>query len=293
MGNELYESIMTPKIDRRKVKSFIRRALEEDVRDGDHTSQACIPKDQISKAKLLVKDKGILAGLTIAEEIFRYLDPSAEIEVKLPDGSEIDYGDIAFYLTCNSQALLKGERLALNTMQRLSGVATLSRAFYNETKDYGVTILDTRKTTPLLRFLEKWAVLVGGCSNYRDGLYDRIMIKDNHIKASGSITKAVERVMNYLNSIDKKLDMTIEVRNLEELNEVLSLPVTPRVMLDNFSTELMKEAVAVVGDRLEVEASGGIKLNNVAEVASTGVDFISVGALTHSAQSLDLSLKII
>ena len=284
---------MSHKLDRRKLKAFIRKALEEDVKDGDHTSKACIPKDQISKAKLLVKDAGVLAGVQIAKEIFTYLDPKASFEVLLDDGSLINYGDIAFYLTCNSQALLKGERLALNTMQRLSGIASLSRSFYNETKEYGVTILDTRKTTPLLRFLEKWAVVVGGCSNYRDGLYDRIMIKDNHIKASGSITKAVERVSEYLKNNQKQLDMTIEVRNINELNEVLSLPVKARVMLDNFQTSEMKKAVKLVGGRIEVEASGGIKLNNVSQVAATGVDFISVGALTHSAQSLDLSLKII
>jgi len=174
-------------IDTEQLKWFIQTALDEDVKDGDHTSQACIPEDQISKAKLLVKDKGIISGVEIARQIFEYLDPNAELEILMGDGSEVAYGDISFYLTCNSQALLKGERLALNTMQRLSGISTLSRAFAKEVKGYPVTILDTRKTTPLLRFLEKWAVEVGGCSNYRDGLYDRIMIKDNHVEAAGSI----------------------------------------------------------------------------------------------------------
>lgn len=284
---------MSLKLDKRKVKSFIRKGIEEDVQDGDHTSLACIPSRQKSRAKLLVKDKGVLAGVEIAREIFTFLDPKSKFEIIKEDGARIKNGDIAFYLTCNSQALLKGERLALNTMQRLSGIATLSRQFYNETKEYGVTILDTRKTTPLLRFLEKWAVAIGGCSNYRDGLYDRIMIKDNHVEASGSITAAVNRVQRYLKNTKRQLDMTVEVRNIDELKEVLSLNVKPRVMLDNFNISEMKKAVKLVGDQLETEASGGIKLNNVAKVAATGVDFISVGALTHSAQSLDLSLKII
>ncbi|MFT4565693.1 MAG: nicotinate-nucleotide pyrophosphorylase (carboxylating) [Saprospiraceae bacterium] len=280
-------------LDQQKLSQFIKDALHEDVQDGDHTSLACIPSQQTSRAKLLVKDKGIIAGVEIARQIFQYLDPGATLEVLLDDGTEVKYGDISFYLTCNSQALLKGERLALNTMQRLSGVATLSRAFYNEVKGHPVTILDTRKTTPLLRFLEKWAVVVGGCSNYRDGLYDRIMLKDNHIDAAGSITKAVESVLSYLGEKDKNLDMTVEVRGFKELKEVLALNAHPRVMLDNFSTEQMIEAVMLVNHALEVEASGGIKLNNVREIAATGVDFISIGALTHSAQSLDLSLKII
>lgn len=284
---------MANKLDRRVLKSFIKKALKEDVRDGDHTSLACIPAKQISKAKLLVKDKGVLAGVAISKEIFTYLDPMAKFEIILEDGTPAEFGDISYYLTCNSQALLKGERLALNLMQRLSGISTLSRKFYEEVEGYDVTILDTRKTTPLLRFLEKWAVIVGGCSNYRDGLYDRIMIKDNHVEAAGSVTKAMKKVRKYLRQHDKELDMTVEVRNQKELDEVLGQKENPRVMLDNFSIKEMKKAVKKVNGRLEVEASGGIKLNNVREVASTGVNFISVGALTHSAQSLDLSLKII
>lgn len=280
-------------LDQKKLQQFIIDALHEDIQDGDHTSLACIPKDQISRAKLLVKDPGIIAGVEIADAIFKHLDPAAQLEIVKNDGSEVEYGDISFYLTCKSQALLMGERLALNTMQRLSGVSTLSRKFAEEVKDYPVTILDTRKTTPLLRFLEKWAVVVGGCTNYRDGLYDRIMIKDNHIDAAGSITAAVKRVIHYLDDKNKHLEMTVEVRNFKELHEVLDLPVKVRVMLDNFSTHDMIKAVGEIDGKIEVEASGGIKLNNVKEVAATGVNFISVGALTHSAQSLDLSLKII
>ncbi len=281
-------------LDKEKLQKFIIEGLHEDIQDGDHTSLACIPAEQVSKARFLIKDKGVVAGIAIAEAIFSHLDPDAQIDIRMPDGSAVEYGDEVAYVTCRSQALLMGERLALNAMQRLSGVATLSRAFADEVADYPVTILDTRKTTPLLRFLEKWAVEVGGCTNYRDGLYDRIMIKDNHVDAAGSITAAVDRVKDYLKSKNKQLEMTIEVRNFEELEEVLTLKgVNPRVMLDNFSTAEMERAVQLIDKRIEVEASGGIKLNNVKEVAATGVDFISVGALTHSAQSLDISLKII
>ncbi len=280
-------------LDRYKLDRFIIEALHEDIQDGDHTSQSCIPADQISRARLLVKDDGIISGVAIAERIFKYLDPESTIDIRLNDGSAVKYGDEAFYVTCHSQALLMGERLALNTMQRLSGISTLSRAFAEEVKEYDVTILDTRKTTPLLRFLEKWAVEIGGCANYRDGLYDRIMIKDNHVDAAGSITQAVNRVVAYLSEKNKTLDMTIEVRDFKELEEVLSLNMDVRVMLDNFNIEDTYKAVQLVDKKIEVEASGGIELNNVRTVAATGVDFISVGALTHSAQSLDLSLKII
>ncbi len=279
-------------LDRYKLDRFIIEALHEDIQGGDHTSQSCIPADQISRARLLVKDDGIISGVAIAERIFKYLDPESSIDIKLNDGSPVKYGDEAFYVSCRSQALLMGERLALNTMQRLSGISTLSRAFAEETKGYDVTILDTRKTTPLLRFLEKWAVEIGGCSNYRDGLYDRIMIKDNHVDAAGGITKAVERVQAYLSERNKKLEMTIEVRNFTELKEVLALNMDVRVMLDNFEIDNTYKAVQIVDKKFEVEASGGIELNNVRSVAATGVDFISVGALTHSAQCLDLSLKI-
>lgn len=281
------------KLDQEKLNRFIIDGLHEDIQDGDHTSLACIPREQKSRAKLLVKDTGILAGVSIAQAIFMHLDSEAEIDILIPDGSGLQPGEIAFYLTCHSQALLMGERLALNTMQRLSGIATQSRMFVEEVKDYDVTILDTRKTTPLLRFLEKWAVEIGGCSNYRDGLYDRIMIKDNHIDACGSITAAVDRVVHYLDNLKKKLEITVEVRNFKELSEVMALDTKVRVMLDNFSLTDMSKAVKMVDGKIEVEASGGIKLNNVRSVAATGVNFISVGALTHSAQSLDLSLKII
>jgi nicotinate-nucleotide pyrophosphorylase (carboxylating) len=284
---------MESKLDKRKLRAFIRKALEEDVKDGDHTSNACIPADLVSRGKLLVKDQGILAGVKIAKEIFCHLDPDAKIDVLKNDGEKVNPGDIAFVLECNSRAFLKGERLALNTMQRLSGVATMSNKFSEEVQDLPVKILDTRKTTPLLRFLEKWAVRMGGCHNYRDGLYDRIMIKDNHIEAAGGIKRAVNSVQKYLSDSGKDLEMTIEVKNIEEVKEVLALSCGARIMLDNFSVSEIRKAVEFVENQAEVEASGGITLEHVREIALTGVDFISVGALTHSAGSLDLSLKIV
>ena len=279
-------------VDIQLLEDFIIDGLHEDIQDGDHTSLACIPKDSVSKARLLVKDTGVLAGVELAEKIFKHLDPDAKIDVRIPDGSDIKYGDEAFYIECKSRALLMGERLVLNTMQRMSGIATMSSRFMAEVEGTGVTVLDTRKTTPLLRFLEKWAVRIGGCTNYRDGLYDWIMIKDNHVDASGSITNAVESVHKYLRDTQKALNITVEVRNLVELHEVLAVGGITRIMLDNFELPILAEAVATINKRFEAEASGGVNLHTVSKIAKTGVDFISVGALTHSAGSLDLSLKV-
>ena len=280
-------------IDVQLLDQFIEDGLREDVGNGDHTSLACIPPDQKSKAKLLVKDEGVIAGIELAEMIFRKVDPECEFEVLIQDGKDIKYGDIAFYVTCNSQALLKAERLVLNTMQRMSGIATLSSRFHFEVEGYPVTILDTRKTTPLLRFLEKWAVRIGGCTNYRDGLYDWMMIKDNHIDACGSITNAILSANEYLQQNNMDLGITIEVRNLVELYEVLEVGKVTRIMFDNFELPILAEAVATVDKRFETEASGGVTLRRVRKIAKTGVDFISSGALTHSAGSLDLSLKVV
>lgn len=276
-----------------QIQKFIKEALHEDVRDGDHTSLACIPSKKRDKAKLLVKDDGILAGVDLAKYIFRYVDATSKINIMMEDGAKIKYGDIAFEVECNSQDLLKAERLVLNTMQRMSGIATLSHQFAERVKDLPVQILDTRKTTPLIRFLEKWAVRIGGCTNYRDGLYDWIMIKDNHVDAAGSIRQAVERTHEYLKENHLELGITVEVRNFEEMNEVLDVGGITRIMLDNFEVEDMRRAVKIINKRFEVEASGGITLDTVRPIAETGVDFISSGALTHSYQSLDLSLKII
>lgn len=279
-------------INKDQLEKFITDALHEDIRDGDHTSLACIPADSRSRARLLVKDPGVIAGVELAEMIFKKVDPTAVVDVRIPDGKDVFYGDEAFYVECGSQALLKAERLVLNTMQRMSGISTLSSRFAVEVEDLDVQILDTRKTTPLLRFLEKWAVKIGGCTNYRDGLYDWIMIKDNHVDACGSVTKAVEKVHEYLAKTGKSLGITVEVRNLVELHEVLAVGGITRIMLDNFEVPIMREAVETIDKRFEVEASGGVTLTTVRKIAETGVDFISVGALTHSAGSLDLSLKV-
>jgi len=276
-----------------QIDQFIELALQEDVGPGDYTSLACIPPDSISKAKLLVKDPGVIAGIEVAKAVFKKVDPNAELDIKIQDGSPVSVGDVAFIVTCNSQALLKAERLVLNTMQRMSGIATKSNRFVFEVEDLNTKILDTRKTTPNIRFLEKWAVRIGGCHNYRDGLYDRIMIKDNHVDACGGIKQAIETVERYLYDNKLSLEITVEVRNLVELHEVMDIGKVDRIMLDNFELPLLIEAIATIDRQYETEASGGITINNVRKVAQTGVDYISVGALTHSSTSLDLSLKII
>jgi len=279
------------KIDAEELQAFLKNALYEDVHEGDHTSLACVPADAEGKAKLLVKDDGIIAGIELAKKIFHYVDPDFVIDVFIEEGSPVKYGDIAFEVSGKSQAILKAERLVLNTMQRMSGIATLSRQFVEAVDGLDVEILDTRKTTPLLRFLEKWAVRIGGATNYRTGLYDRIMIKDNHIDFCGNITQAVLQTQDYLKKNNLDLEITLEVRNMEELKEVLAVGQINRIMLDNFDTDTMREAVALIGKRFEVEASGGITMETVRAYAETGVDFISVGALTHSFKSMDLSLK--
>lgn len=279
-------------MDFEKLNDFIERALSEDVGSGDHTSNACIPTGSRSEAHLLVKDIGVLAGVDLAEKIFRKLDPSLEFTKLIADGEDIKTGDVVFRMNCNSRAMLMGERLVLNLMQRMSGIATISSRFAVEVEDLPVKILDTRKTTPLMRFIEKWAVKLGGCHNYRHGLYDRIMIKDNHIDACGNIQDAIYASHEYMEKHDLDLAITVEVRNLVELHEVLETGGVHRVMMDNFEIPLLKEAVATVANKFETEASGGINLYNVRDYALTGVDFISVGALTHSAGSLDLSLKV-
>lgn len=275
-----------------ELQEFIVSGFYEDVREGDHTSLACIPADKRSKARLLVKDEGILAGVEVAIKIFKHADPSAVIEVFIEDGTPVKYGDVAFTVECGAQALLQAERLALNTMQRMSGIATLTRQYVDEVKGLDVQILDTRKTTPLFRMLQKWAVFIGGGSNYRWGLYDWIMIKDNHIDAAGGIIEAIERAEAYQKANNLALNVTVEVRNMEELKKVLSVGKVTRIMLDNFTVADQVAAVKLIDKRFEVEASGGITLETLRAKAATGVDFVSVGALTHSNGSLDLSLKI-
>ena len=278
-----------------QIQAFIKQGLEEDVKGGDHTSLACIPAQNKDKVKLLVKENCVLAGVELAQHVLKYVDPEVEIDVLKNDGDEVVYGDVAFYATSYSQALLKSERLLLNAMQRMSGIATLSRQFQKAVEGLPVTILDTRKTTPLIRVLEKWAVRIGGCTNYRDGLYDWIMIKDNHVDANGSITNAVKKVEEYFDKNSMKLGVTVEVRNFEEMRETIEVGknIVTRIMLDNFQIPKMAEAVKIINGDYQVEASGGITLQSVRAIAETGVDYISSGALTHSPTSKDLSLKIV
>ncbi|SEQ85031.1 nicotinate-nucleotide pyrophosphorylase [carboxylating] [Neolewinella agarilytica] len=283
--------IMT-EILRQRILQFINEALAEDVGPGDFTSEATIPATNRDTARLLVKDVGVLAGVEIAKMVFEVVDPTAEFTQLMNDGDLMHVGDEAFHVNCNSRALLKAERLVLNTMQRMSGIATLSNRYAFEVEDLPVKVLDTRKTTPNLRFIEKWAVRLGGCHNYRDGLYDRIMIKDNHVDAAGSLTAAINGVKTFFEENNMELPITVEVRNLVELMEVLEVGHVDRIMLDNFEVPILKEALAHIAGRYETEASGGITLKTIREIALTGVDYISVGALTHSATSLDLSLKV-
>ncbi|MBK8965322.1 MAG: carboxylating nicotinate-nucleotide diphosphorylase [Saprospiraceae bacterium] len=280
-------------ITNQQIQDFIKTALYEDVRDGDHSSMATIPAGNRSKAALKVKDYGVIAGVELAAEIFRHVDPESNITIHKPDGTDILYGEIAFEVEGNTRALLQAERLVLNTMQRMSGIATLSSRFAFEVGDLPVKVLDTRKTTPLIRFLEKWAVKIGGCENYRWGLYDWIMIKDNHVDASGGIKPAVERARAYLKEKNLDLNITLEVRNLVEVHQALEVGGITRLMFDNFEIPILAEAVATVDKHFETEASGGINLFNVRKYAQTGVNYVSAGALTHSAQPLDMSLKIV
>lgn len=278
-------------IEERELYQFISNAFYEDVRDGDHTSLACVPEEAEGRAKLLVKDEGILAGIALAQRIFDYVDPKFQLDVFIQDGQAVQVGDIAFEVRGKSRSILQAERLVLNAMQRMSGIATLSRQFVEAVEGLEVQILDTRKTTPLLRFLEKWAVRIGGATNYRTGLYDRIMIKDNHIDFCGSITQAVNQTQAYLKEKELDLEITLEVRNMQELEEALKVGQVNRIMLDNFEPALLRQAVTRIDGQFESEASGGITLDTVRGYAETGVNFISVGALTHSFKSLDLSLK--
>ena len=276
-----------------QIHEFIVAALHEDIHNGDHTSLATISADHRSRFGLKVKDYGVIAGIEIAEKIFKHLDPTVEITIHKVDGSDVFYGEYAFEVEGNTRALLMAERTVLNTMQRMSGIATLSSRFAFEVGDLPVKVLDTRKTTPLIRFLEKWAVAIGGCTNYRWGLYDWVMIKDNHVDAAGGMRAALDRVHTYLREHNLQLGITVEVRNLVELHDVLDTGGVTRIMFDNFEIPILAEAVATVGGLFETEASGGITLYNVRKYAQTGVNFVSAGSLTHSASPLDLSFKVI
>lgn len=275
------------------LKQYIQLAIKEDVGDGDHTSLACIPNEAVGTMKLLVKQEGIIAGVEIAKQILKTFDPEIEIEEKISDGTNVKFGDIVFYVRGKEQILLQAERLMLNVMQRMSGIATVTRRYVNEVKHTQTKILDTRKTTPNNRFLEKEAVKIGGGQNHRFGLYDMVMIKDNHVDFSGGITKAVANVVNYLVEKGKSLKIEVEVRNFKELDEALSIADIDRIMLDNFSVSDTFKAVEIVKSSKELESSGGITFETLKAYAETGVDFISVGALTHQIFSLDLSFKAV
>lgn len=278
-------------MDKELIHHFIIEALKEDVGDGDHTSLSTIPADSTGKAKLLVKDEGILAGVELALEIFKIVDANLKVNVLLNDGAVIKPQDVALEVEGNSQSILKAERLVLNCMQRMSGIATKTRQIVDLLKDTHTQVLDTRKTTPGLRYIEKWAVRIGGGVNHRFGLYDMILIKDNHVDYAGGIRQAIERANQYLIDNNKKLAIEIEVRNLDELDQVLQTGHVNRILLDNFNFTDLKQAVNIIQGRFITEASGGITIDNIRGYAECGVDYISVGALTHSVKSLDLSLK--
>jgi nicotinate-nucleotide pyrophosphorylase (carboxylating) len=280
-------------LDKEYIYPFIANALAEDVGDGDHTSLATIPAGTQGKAKLLVKDTGILAGVELAIEIFKQVDSNLKVNVLLHDGAEIKPKDIVFEVEGDAQSILTAERLVLNCMQRMSGVATKTHEIVKLLKGTGTKVLDTRKTTPGMRYLEKWAVKIGGGVNHRFGLFDMILIKDNHVDYSGGIKQAIQNTKEYLQKTGKKLAIEIEVRDLSELQQVLDTGGFDRILLDNFNFDDLRKAVSMVGNKFETEASGGITIDNIRQYAECGVDYISVGALTHSVKSLDLSLKAV
>jgi len=280
-------------LDKEYIHSFIANALAEDVGDGDHTSRATIPAGTQGKAKLLVKDTGILAGVDLALEIFKQVDPDLKMNVLLQDGAPIKPKDIVLEVEGDAQSILTAERLVLNCMQRMSGVATKTHEIAELLKGTRTKVLDTRKTTPGMRYLEKLAVKIGGGVNHRFGLFDMILIKDNHVDYSGGIKRAIQNAKDYLQKTGRKLAIEIEVRNLEELQQVLDAGGIDRILLDNFNFDDLRKAVGMVGGKFDTEASGGITIENIRQYAECGVDYISVGALTHSVRSLDLSLKAV
>jgi nicotinate-nucleotide pyrophosphorylase (carboxylating) len=273
------------------LRDFIARSLREDIGDGDHSSLACIPENTSGRARLLIKDKGILSGCRVAGEIFRIIDEELKFEPFISDGSEIIPGDIVFHVSGKVRSILESERLVLNIMQRMSGIATSTRLYADRVKGFKAKILDTRKTTPGMRFLEKEAVKTGGGQNHRMGLYDMIMLKDNHIDYAGGIKNAIRSTGYYLKRNNKDLKVEIEARNLDDVKKILETGGVDRIMLDNFNINDTREAVKLIAGRYETESSGGITLDTIRAYAECGIDYISVGALTHHIKSLDMSLK--
>ena len=274
-----------------EIEAIVKNALAEDIGDGDHTSLATIPDTAQGEAKLLVKDDGILAGVELAEYIFNLFDPNLQIEVFIKDGEEVKKGDVAFHVKGSSQSILSTERLVLNFMQRMSGVATKTHELAKIIAHLPTKLLDTRKTTPGIRIMEKWAVTIGGGHNHRMALYDMVMIKDNHIDYAGGIKEAIDRTKQYLVYKGKRLKIEVESRNIDEVKQILDAGGVDRIMLDNYSPSEIVEALKIIPDDIETEASGGIDESTILSYAETGVDYISSGALTHSFKSLDLSLK--
>lgn len=275
------------------MKAFIKNAINEDIGDGDHTSLACIPDNKTGKAKLLIKENCIIAGIEIAQLIFNEFDSNFKFEIFKKDGGYCKSGDIAFFVEGKSVLLLQAERLVLNVMQRMSGIATQTNLYVKELSGLKTKILDTRKTTPGFRFFEKEAVRIGGGINHRFGLFDMILIKDNHIDFAGGIENAIKRVNSYLTKNNKQLKIEIEARNISDVKEIIRIGNVNRIMLDNFSIENTKKAVEIIKGKFETESSGGITIKNIRKYAVCGVDYISVGALTHHVRSIDLSLKAV
>ena len=273
------------------INKIIDNALLEDIGEGDHSTLSCVPENAQGKAHLLIKEDGILAGVELATLIFKRFDPTLQIEIVLNDGASVKKGDIAFYVTGSSRSILSTERLVLNFMQRMSGIATQTNKIDSIIEGCSTKLLDTRKTTPGIRYMEKWAVRIGGGHNHRFALYDMIMLKDNHVDYAGGIIPAIQRANEYLKANNKDLKIEIEVRNEAELDEVLTIGGVDRIMLDNFTPERISKVLPLIPSQYETEASGGITMDNIRAYAETGIQFISVGALTHSVKSLDMSLK--
>jgi nicotinate-nucleotide pyrophosphorylase (carboxylating) len=284
---------MTEQVFEETLHLLVTMALQEDVGDGDHSTLSCIPATQMGHAILKIKEDGVLAGVAVAERIFKIIEPDVSLIVFKKDGEDMLIGETAFEVSATVHTLLKGERLVLNSMQRMSGIATLTRQYTDKLKGYKTKLLDTRKTTPNFRLLEKEAVKIGGAYNHRFGLYDMIMLKDNHIDFCGGIVKAIDKAYTYVQQAKPGLQIEVETRNLEDVRLAVETGKVDRIMLDNFSPELIKEALIIIEDRCETEASGGINLETIVAYAETGVTFVSVGGLIHQARSLDLSLKAI
>ncbi len=285
--------MISPVMFQHEIDLIISNAIREDVGDGDHSSLACIPVTAHGKAKLLVKDEGIIAGVEFAKQVFNYVDRNMKVETLIKDGSKVKYGDIVFYVKGASQSILKTERLILNAMQRMSAIATKARLFSELIEGTGAKILDTRKTTPGIRAIEKWAVRIGGGENHRFALYDMIMLKDNHIDFAGGITKAIDKTKRYLGETNRDLKIIVEARNIKEVEEILQSDGIYRVLLDNFDFEDTRKAVKLINGKCLTESSGGISEKTIRDYALCGVDYISSGALTHSVYNMDLSLKAV